>query len=159
MADTLAVAAPAEEEAEETKKGGKLKLIIIAVVAIALGGVAAKMFLLSPAPVDEGPPPPPEEGAVVTIGQMTTSLAGEGNSYARVELAAVTNAEADATMLEEKFPLMRDEALTVLMGFSAQQLKTVEGADQLRAALSERAQEVWDEEEVLRIVLTDLLVQ
>lgn len=158
MADTLAVPLPTEA-AESSGSGGKRTRLIIAVVVLALAAVAAKMFLLPGAAAESGPPPAPEEGAVVTIGQMTTSLAGGGSHYARVELAAVADAATDATALEERFPLMRDQALTVLMGFSAEELRTVEGADALRAALTERAQEVWEEGEVLRIVLTDLLVQ
>ena len=157
MAEAVAVAAPV---AESTGAGGKkkMKLLVLAVVAIVVGAVGAKMFLLT-GDAEAGPPPPPEEGAVVTIGEMTTSLAGSGAHYARVEIAAVTNAAADAASLEAAFPLMRDQALTVLMGFTAEQLRTVEGANQLRDALTEKAQGVWEEQEVLRIVLTDLLVQ
>lgn len=155
MADTLAVPLPTEAPA----KGGRSRLVLVVLAVLALAAVAAKLFLLPGAAPEAGPAPAPEEGEVVTIGQMTTSLAGGGTHYARVELAAVANAEADAAGLEERFPLMRDQALTVLMGFTAEQLRTVEGADALRAALTERAQAVWEDDQVLRIVLTDLLVQ
>ena len=158
MADTRAVPLPTEADASADAKGGKRKLVVVAVVVLAVVAVVAKMFLL-PSGAADGPPPPPEEGTVVTIGQMTTSLAGGGTHYARVEIAAVANAAADATALEERFPLMRDEALSVLMGFTPDQLRTVEGADALRAALTDAAQEVWEDDQVLRIVLTDLLVQ
>ncbi len=155
MADTVAVPAPAPV----ADKKRRLPLLIVAVVVLVGAGVAGKMFLLPAPEAEAGASVEPEEGAVVTIGQMTTSLAGGGTHYARVDLAAVTNAAADPATLEERFPLMRDQALDVLMGFSADELRTVEGADALRAALTERAQEVWEDEEVLRIVLTDLLVQ
>ena len=154
MADTAAVPAPTASGA-----GGRVKLLVVALVVLAGAGVGAKTFLLPAPAADEGAPAVVEEGPVVTIGQMTTSLAGEGTHYARVDLAAVTNAAADPASLEERFPLMRDEALDVLMGFSAQDLRTVEGADRLRTALTARAQEVWEDEQVLRVVLTDLLVQ
>lgn len=155
MADTLAVPMPADAPS----RGGRLKVVLAGVAVLALLAIAAKTFLLPGAAAEPGPPPPPEEGQVVTIGQMTTSLAGGGTHYARVELAAVANATADAAGLEARFPLMRDQALTVLMGFTADQLRSVEGADALRDALTERAQVVWEDDQVLRIVLTDLLVQ
>ena len=156
MADAVAVAAPVVEATDG--RGKKKKVLVLAVVLIAVAAVAIKMFVL-PGAAEAGPPPPPEEGEVVTVGQMTTSLAGGGTHYARVEIAAVTNAAADATALEGDFPLMRDQALTVIMGFTAEQLRTVEGADQLRDALTQKAQTVWEDDQVLRIVLTDLLVQ
>ena len=155
MAETAAVPAPAAA----TGGKGKLKLVLVAVVVLAVAGVAAKMFLLPAPGANADVPVVPEEGPVVTIGEMTTSLAGDGGHYVRVDLAAVTNAAADPAALEERFPLMRDQALDVLMGFSADDLRTVAGADALRDALTERAQEVWEDEQVLRIVLTDLLVQ
>lgn len=139
-------------------RGKKMKLVAVVVAVLAVVAVAAKMFLFSGAAA-AGPPPAPEEGPVVTIGQMTTSLAGGGAHYARVDIAAVTNAAADPAALEADFPLMRDQALTVIMGFTAEQLRTVEGADQLRDALTEKAQAVWEDDQVLRVVLTDLLVQ
>lgn len=155
MADTLAVPLPTDD----SEKGSRRTLVIVVVVVLVLAAVAAKALLFPGSAADAGPPATPVEGEVVTIGQMTTSLAGGGTHYARVELAAVANAAADAAGLEDRFPLMRDQALTVLMGFTADQLRTVEGADALRVALTERAQQVWEDDQVLRIVLTDLLVQ
>ena len=157
MADTAAVPAPT---AADASSGGRLKLVLALVAVLALAAVGAKMFLFAPADAPEATPAAaPEEGPVVAIGQMTTSLAGTGAHYVRVDLAAVTAADADSSTLEDRFPLMRDEALDVLMGFTPEQLRTVAGADELRAALTERAQSVWADGEVLRVVLTDLLVQ
>lgn len=156
MADTVAVPAPAPADAAPGRRR-KLVMVVLAVVGLTVAAVVVRTFLLSP-PAEDAPAPAPEEGAVVTIGEMTASLAGGGN-YARVELAAVANAEVDAGSLEARFPLMRDQALSVLMGFSAERLRTVEGADELRSALTERAQVVWEDQQVLRVVLTDLLVQ
>lgn len=154
MADTVAVPAPAT-----SSSGGRLKLVLALVAVLALGAVGAKVFLLPTSEPAAAEPAAPEEGPVVAVGQMTTSLAGGGTHYVRVDLAAVTDAAADASALEDRFPLMRDEALDVLMAFTPEQLRTVEGADELRDALTERAQQVWEDGEVLRIVLTDLLVQ
>ena len=156
MADAVAVADPVAEATDG--RGKKKKMVVLAAVLVAVAAVAIKMFVLT-GEAEAGPPQPPEEGAIVSIGQMTTSLAGGGTHYARVDIAAVTNAAADPTALEEDFPLMRDQALTVIMGFTAEQLRTVEGADQLRDALTEKAQTVWEDDQVLRVVLTDLLVQ
>lgn len=157
MADT--VAAPAPAAAEPTRGRKRLLLVVVvALAAIAAGTVAARM-VLAPSEAAADVPAAPVEGDVVTIGQMTTSLAGPGTHYARVDLAAVLEASADATTVEERFPLLRDRALSVLMGFDAERLRTVKGADALRAKLTEQAQQVWQDDEVVRIVLTDLLVQ
>lgn len=158
MADTATVPPPVTEEAP--KKGGRKKLrLIVVLLVVALAGTAGlKMTLLAPseAAVEDVVP---EEGDIVTIGEMTTSLAGGGSHYVRVQLAAVMSASADPVAAEERFPLMRDRALGVLMAFTAEELRTVEGAERLRTALTKEAQTVWDEDQVLRIVLTDLLVQ
>ncbi len=157
MADTATVPPPVDEEAPP-KRRSKVRLIaVLLVVALAAAG-GLKMTVLSPseAATEEVVP---EEGEIVAIGEMTTSLAGGGSHYVRVQLAAVLNATADPTAAEERFPLMRDRALGVLMGFTADELRTVEGAERLRTTLTQEAQTVWDDDQVLRIVLTDLLVQ
>lgn len=155
MAAATVAAVPAEDAA-----GSKKKLVIGAVLAVVLGA-AAYMFLLGGSGAADASQEPmaPEEGAVVTVGQMTTSLAGPGTHFVRVELGAVLNATATEADVEAAFPLLRDAALTVLMGFDADTLRSVAGAETLRTELTAAAQGIWEDDEVLRIVLTDLLVQ
>lgn len=157
MADTATVPPPVDEEAPPTGRK-KVRLIAVLLVVALVGAAGVKVTLLSPSEA-AAEDLVPEEGEIVTIGEMTTSLAGPGSHYVRVQLAAVLNASADAAVAEERFPLMRDRALGVLMAFTPEDLRTVEGAERLRSILTEEAQSVWDDDQVLRIVLTDLLVQ
>lgn len=157
MADT--VAAPPSQEVGAKKKG-KRKLMIGAVVLILVAGFGVKTFLLGgDAAAEAQEPAPVEEGAVLPVAEMTANLRGSATNYARVSFAAVLNAEADEAEVTAKFPLLEDAALSVLLEFDAAQLRTPEGADQLRARLSDAAAEIWPEDEILRIVLTELLVQ
>jgi flagellar protein FliL len=157
MADTVAVTAPAA-------RGGKRKLVLVVLVlaAVAAGAVGGKMLLAG----DPGVPgeevaaaPAPAEGEVVTVAKLTASLAGGGSHYARVEFGAVLADTATAAAVEPRFPLLKDLALSTLMGFEPEELRTVAGADRLRQELTARAGEVFPDGEVLRIVLTELLVQ
>lgn len=158
MADTATVPPPVAEEAPP-KGRKKLRLVVVVLLVLLAGAAGLKMTVLSPSEAATEEEVVPEEGEIVAIGEMTTSLAGGGSHYVRVQLAAVLNATADATAAEGRFPLMRDRALGVLMAFTADELRTVEGAERLRTTLTREAQTVWEDEQVLRIVLTDLLVQ
>lgn len=157
MADTATVPPPVADEAPP-KGRRKLRLIVVLLVVVLVGAAGVKVTLFSPSEA-AAEDLVPEEGEIVAIGEMTTSLAGPGSHYVRVQLAAVLNTSADAAVAEERFPLMRDRALGVLMAFTPEDLRTVEGAERLRSTLTEEAQTIWDEDQVLRIVLTDLLVQ
>ena len=149
--------------APEAKKGGKKKIVLILVVLLVLGGgfMGAKMTILKPAePVaEETAPPPPVEGEILEVAQMTVNLSGPAMNYGRVTFAAVLVEGADAAMVEAKFPILKDTALSEIGRFTADQLRTPEGVDALRAKLTERATAVYPDGEVLRVVLTELIVQ
>lgn len=158
MADSVAVAAPAGDATE--KKSKKLVVIVAAVLAVVAGALGARTFLGGGSPDGAAAADPaPQEGAVVSVAQMTASLAGAGSHYARIEFAAVLDATADQAAAEAKFPLLKDGALSVLMGFGADELRTVDGADRLREQLTAKAHEIYPDGEVVRIVLTELLIQ
>ncbi len=157
----MAAATVAAVAAEAPAAAGSKKKLVIGVVLGLVVAAAAYMFLMGGGGAADviAEPTAPEEGAVVTVGQMTTSLAGPGTHFVRVEIGAVLNATTAEADVEAAFPLLRDAALSVLMGFDADTLRSVAGADTLRTELTAAAQEIWEDEEVLRIVLTDLLVQ
>lgn len=163
-ATDIAPAQPAVEQ-PEGKKGGKKKkkilLIVVALVVLGGGYMGAKMTVLKPAEAaEEEAPPEPVEGEIVEVAQMTVNLAGgQAMHYARVTFATVLVEGADAAAVEAKFPILKDTALSEIGRFSADQLRTPEGVDALRAKLTERARAVYPDGEVMRVVLTELIVQ
>lgn len=149
----------AEESAPTEKKRSKTKLVAI-VAAVALLGAGAALFLGGggdPAAASE--PAPVVEGDVVEIDTMTVNLVGEPGRYARVGFAVVLAAGADGAVVGAKLPLLRDAALTVMTGFDAAELQTAAGMERLRAELSDRAVALFPDGEVVRAVLTELIVQ
>jgi flagellar protein FliL len=156
--------APAQTDGTDagTPKGKK-KLLVLALVAVlaGLGGFFA-MKMLSPATAEAATPasePPPEEGAVLEVAEMTATLAGDTTHLARVGFAVVTAADADPTLVEPKFALLKDAAVDEMAASSAAALITPEGVDDLRARLTARALDIYPDGEVLRVVLTQLVVQ
>ena len=150
--------------AEEAKKGGKGKLIGIVggVLALAAGGY----FFLMGGGGDEvdAESPPPEavevaEGAVIEADTMTVNLADEDTRYAKVTFAVVLPEGGDSATVGERMPLLKDAALQVLSEYTAADLKGQDGLDKLRGDLTLAAADVYTEDEVLRVVLTEVLVQ
>ncbi len=151
-------------DAEEGKKGGKKKLIIGVVGLVAVAG-GAYFFLLGGG---GGEPVDPEaattttvvvEGAVIEAGQLTVNLADEETRYARLNFAVVLAMGADSAVVGERIPLLQDAALSVLTGYTSADLLAADGLDRLRGELSESALEIYADGEVLRVVLTEVIVQ
>lgn len=144
---------------EAPPASGKRRLLLIGVVLLLLvGGGAAFMFLggEAGAEVEEEAP---VEGAIVPIAEMTASLAGPQVHFAKLSLAAVLSDQADAALVEERMPLLKDAAITELSTMDAAHLRTTEGMEELRTRLTERATGIYVEGEVLRVILTELIVQ
>lgn len=161
----MAAAVTADETAQgaETKKGaaGKKKLVILVVLALALGagGFMAMRMLSAPAAEEPVAEPTPVEGEVLDVAEMTATLAGDTPHLARVGFAVVLEESADSALVESKFALLKDAAVTELTESSADELVTPAGVDDLRSRLSVRARDVYPDGEVLRVVLTELVVQ
>lgn len=156
------MAAPAALAAEQ--KGGKGKLLaIVALVVVLAGGAAAYVFMGSSGgeAAAEAPAEPvaPVEGAVIDVTTMTVNLGGGAQQYARVGFAVVLNETAEASVVEGRFALLKDAALTRISTYTAEQLLSPVGMSSLRDDLTAAAQEVWPEGEVLRVALTELIVQ
>ncbi len=58
-----------------------------------------------------------------------------------------------------KVPLMRDATLTVMTDFDSEELQTAKGMERLRQELSDAIVEIFPDGEVIRAVLTELIVQ
>lgn len=148
-------------DTEDDGKSRKSKLIVILIAVLLLGGAGyAAMTMFGggdtePVVVETEP----AEGEIVPVGDMTTGLAGDDPKYVRLSMSLVLSEQATAGDVEARIPLLRDRALDVLMSTDSATLQTADGADTLRAELTDAAQQVYEDEQVLRVVLTDLLVQ
>lgn len=149
-----------KEPAEGKQKGGK-KLVLI-VVPVALASAAGAYFLRGGSAEAATPTTSTyahEEGEVLEVETLTVNLVGEEQRYARVGVALVLAEGAPAEEVEGRLPLVRDAAITVLTEFTAADLQTREGMMRLRERISEEAVELFEHGEVIRAVLTELIVQ
>jgi flagellar basal body-associated protein FliL len=149
--------APAAPPEEGKKKGGKKKFIFIALFLVL--GAGGYMFMSGGSAPEEPVSEEPVEGAVIDGATMTVGLAGETPSLARVSFAVVLSEGADSAAVGNRIQILQDAALTTISGYTAAELRTVEGLDRLRADLTARALEVYPDGEVLRVVLTEVIVQ
>lgn len=151
-----------EAPQQEEKKGGAKKIIIMIVALLAVaGGVYFFMFAGAGAPEPEPEATEPVEGVVIDGATMTVALQGDGDTinFVRISFAVVLAEGADSTIVGNRIQILQDGALTVIAGYTASELRTVEGLDRLRADLSAKALEVYPDGEVMRVVLTEVIVQ
>lgn len=149
-----------EPETEATGSGSKKKLIAI-VLVLALAGAGAFVFLRGGDAADAatGEPAAVVEGEVVPVAQMTVNLANLENRYARISFAVVLSQGVLEDQVSPRFPLLQEAVLRGVTEFSPEDLRGPEGFDALATALTEQAKTVYPDGEVLRVVLTELLVQ
>jgi flagellar FliL protein len=153
-----------DEQIEETteKTGGKKKLVMIVVPIVVVIAGAAGFFLRGGDTAEAAVPTttvPIVEGDVIEVDTMTVNLVGEEGRYARVGFAVVLDSTAESGAVGVKVPLMRDATLTVMTGFDSTELQTAEGMERLRHELSDAIVAFFPDGEVIRAVLTELIVQ
>lgn len=153
-----------DEQVEETteKSGGKKKLVMIVVPIVVVIAGAAGFFLRGGDTAEAAVPTttvPIVEGEVIEVDTMTVNLVGEEGRYARVGFAVVLDSTAESGAVGMKVPLMRDATLTVMTGFDSTELQTAEGMERLRQELSDAIVAIFPDGEVIRAVLTELIVQ
>jgi flagellar basal body-associated protein FliL len=152
----------AEEAVAEEAKKGKGKLIGIVGGVVVLLGVVYFMFLGGgggDAEAGVTTTTLPSEGAVIEADQMTITLADDPVRYARITFAVVLPEGGDSAAVGERMPVLKDGVLDVVAGMTAADLVGTEALTALRESLTEKALEVYAEGEVLRVVLTEILVQ
>lgn len=145
---------PEDTEAPPRRRRGRV--LVLLPVLLAVAGAVWFLFLRGG---EEEPPAEPEEGQVVEVAQMTVNLAGDDLHYLRFAFALVLAPDVAGPDVEPRYPLVKDAALSVAQSFTQQELRTPEGTERLRSELTARAQEVYPDGLVLRVVLTELLVQ
>lgn len=154
----------ADEEVgiEEEKKGGKGKLIgIIGGVVVLLGAVYF-LFLGGGGGEEEAGVTTttiPVEGPVIEVDEMTITLSDDPVRYARLKFAVVLPEGGDTAAVGDRVPVLKDAVLDVVSGYTAAELVGPAALGVLRDELSAKALEVYDEGVVLRVVLTEVLVQ
>lgn len=150
-----------EEEPESGKKRGLKRIILMVVPALLIG--AGLFFFLGGGGGAEAAAPTttlaPVEGEVIEVDTLTVNLVGEEGRYARVAFAVVLDSTANQSIVGGKVPLMRDAALTTMTGFNSEELQTEAGMERLRQELSDAMVALFPDGEVLRAVLTELIVQ
>lgn len=162
-APTAAPDAPAEA-VEPTPRRGRIRLLVVgAVVAVLIGGGAA-WFLTGGASADTGPqaeagPAPVEEGEILEVGTLTTNLGGDRPAYARVGVGLVLAAGTDPAVVEGDLALVKDAAISEIARHGAEELQGEDGVTALRDGLTSAIGALFEDGEVIRVVLTELLVQ
>lgn len=143
------------------KKKGKGKLIAIVIAAMLIGGVGAKFTVLSSGKAGKPKPTPtptPTPGPVIDLGDLTINLA-EPSRYALVGLAVELGKTADPATITTQMPLLKDAGVRRLSGISAATLLSLAGQDQVRAELTDQAQQIFGKDKIVRVLLTEVLVQ
>ena len=150
-------------------KSGMNKLTIVA-LAIAVAALAFTFLKPGAAPAEapaEAAHVEPKPGPVVDVGQMSVNLADAGR-YARVSFALVLT---EGTVVgggghgggeggvEAQFPLVKEAVLFEFSKVTADQIRAPGGLDAIANTLSERVRAIYPHGEVMRVVLTELLVQ
>jgi flagellar basal body-associated protein FliL len=143
------------------KKKGKGKLVAIVIAAMLVGGVGAKFTVLSsgkagtPKPT---PTPTPTPGPVIDLGDLTINLA-EPSRYALVGLAVELGKTADPATITTQMPLLKDAGVRKLNGLPAATLLSSAGQDTVRAELTDQAQQIFGKDKIVRVLLTEVVVQ
>lgn len=147
---------------EDAEKGGKKKLIMIIGGVVVLLGAVYFLFLGGGGGEEEAGPTTttiPVEGAVIEVDEMTVTLTDDPVRYARVKFGLVLPEGGDSAVVGERVPVLKDAVLQVMSGYAAADLMGPGALTILRDELTEKALEVYDEGLVLRVVLTEVLVQ
>ena len=150
-------------EEEEPKEGGKGKLIgIIGGVVVLLGAVYFLFLGGGGGGEDEAgvtTTTVPAEGPVIEVDEMTITLSDDPVRYARLKFAVVLPEGGDTTVVGDRVPVLKDAVLDVVSGYTAAELVGPGALGTLREELTAQALTVFTEGEVLRVVLTEVLVQ
>ena len=153
VTETIPVPDP---ELEDEEGGGRSRVFVLLVVLALLvtAGGGAWWFFLA-----DREPPPPADGEVVVLPALTTTTGNSTLRHARIALGIVLVDGEDPEVVDRMIPLLQDALLREIAEMDADQLRSPDGSDQLRRQLTADAHDIWGEELVRRVILTELLVQ
>jgi flagellar basal body-associated protein FliL len=95
---------------------------------------------------------------VIDLGDLTINLA-EPSRYALVGLAVELGKTAKPETITSQMPLLKDAGVRKLNGLSAATLLSAAGQDTVRAELTEQAQLIFGKDAIVRVLLTEVVVQ
>lgn len=148
-------------EGEEEASGGKNKLVMIVGAVLALGAVYN--FVLKPAPVEEDPlamvDPEPVEGEIYELPEMVINLQDPEIQYVRVGVALILEEGTMAADFELESAIAKDVILEDLSGRTAEELRSAQGKQDIKAELSTEIREAYGDEKVVRVLFTALVMQ
>jgi flagellar basal body-associated protein FliL len=142
------------EEPVPTTRRRRLVLIAVPVLLVALALAGWWIGF-----ADAAEEVPDVDGEIVTLEPLTTTVGQNGIHHARVGIAIVLTVLADAEDVTPKTALLQDALLREVAAMDADAVRSAEGSDRLRERLTEEAREIWSDEVIRRVVLTELLVQ
>lgn len=157
MSATIAPAPSDAIEPTSGRKGRRRLLLIVLLLAVVAG--AAAWFVVGPGAGAEAAADEVVEGTVVPLPPLTTTTGTAAPSHARVALGLVLVEGADEAVVTARTPLLQDALLREIAEVDGDRLRSAAGSDELRQNLTAHAQAIWPDGEVLRVVLTELLVQ
>lgn len=162
MADEIRAVEDSEED-EKDGKGGKKKLMVIIGGVVVLLGAVYFLFLGGGGGDEEAAGVTTTtvvvEGPVIEVDQMTVTLTDDPIRYARLAFAVVLPEGGDTAAVGERVPVLKDAVLEVVSGYAAADLVGPAALGVLRDDLTAKALDVFSEGEVIRVVLTEVLVQ
>jgi flagellar basal body-associated protein FliL len=144
----------------DVEKKGKGKIVIILVVVL-VAGIGAKFTVLSGGKSGKATPTPtptPTPGIVIDLGTMTINLADPGR-YALVGLAVELGKTGTAEKFTPEMPLLKDATVRKLAGWTAAKLLSTTGQEDVRTQLTDQAQQLFGKDSVVKVLLTELIVQ
>lgn len=155
-ADTVMLDETFDPEADE-EEGGRslLRILLVILIVVAVAAGATWWFLLR-APAEATPL---QDGEVVVLEPLTTTLGESSLRHARVNLAVVLVEGTEPEVVEAKAAILQDALLREVASMDADQLRSSEGSNWLRDQLTDEAHEIWGDDVVRRVLLTELLVQ
>ncbi len=158
----------AEDEEEEEGGGGGKKKILMVVGLLAVGG-AAYQFVLSPSP------PPDElaaaeaeeemeeeiaEGEILELEEMILNIGTQDDpGFLRIGLALVLDEMTAAADFEAESAIAKDVAIQYLSSVTRDQMRTAEGRNLVKEELSMLIRAAYDDEKVVRVLFTALVMQ
>lgn len=153
MAQQPEVEEVAEEGAAPKKSNKKLIIIIAAVVILLGGGVAAWLLTSGGHDAEEGEHAAEEKHAAepkapvfVKLDTFTVNLnPEEGDKYLQVDITLNATEKADADMLEQYMPQVRNRVLMILTSKLASEISDMEGKQILGQELTEHINEPYSE--------------
>jgi len=155
-----------EDEEEKKGRGGKLKIVVGVVAAAAI-----YKFLIAPSPepesvdgeeaaVEEAAERVVEEGLILPLDEIVVNLAdADANRYLRVGIALVLEEGVAVEAVEPESPRAIDAAIDYLSSQSFDTLRQPGSKTVVRNELSTLIREAFEDEMVMRVLLTTFVMQ